>query len=303
MPRSVTDPKPPRRSPKSGKKAPFPPLQHRCAEPGCPWSYTRKYDRLRHELTHMSPAEREEHMISCDYPGCKHKTLQRSNMDTHLRTHTGEKSQTCPECTYCTGDPALLTQHKKKMHGYTPRGRRDISYTHQTLSPSPSSSSFGSAPSPPSYSAVYLTPDTTPSPEADYASSAGSSWSSDAEFAAACGIDIPAVDTYGVVTSTARPGPAALYPSADVDIFQSFPDAQSSYDQIAELLAKTAGLDSPPYLSPSPSPDIDWSCLLELSAPSTQFDFATAGMELFLDPVQYHADGSTVFDTEWLGVV
>ncbi|KAJ7226536.1 hypothetical protein B0H12DRAFT_1328689 [Mycena haematopus] len=119
MPRAVKV-KVPRASPKSGKQPPNPPLPHPCLVDGCPWSYARPFDLRRHNLTHMSPEERAEHMHRCPYSGCTFSALQASNLRTHLRTHTGEKPESCPNCDYTTGDPASLTTHRKTVHGYQP---------------------------------------------------------------------------------------------------------------------------------------------------------------------------------------
>ncbi|KAF7342331.1 Transcriptional repressor ctcf-like [Mycena venus] len=88
--------------------------------PGCPWSFDRPGDLDRHEFTHLSDEEKRRRMFHCTYAGCGHMTRQKSNLETHLRTHTGEKNDRCPDCEYATGDPASLTTHRKE-HGYQPR--------------------------------------------------------------------------------------------------------------------------------------------------------------------------------------
>ncbi|KAJ6493917.1 hypothetical protein C8R47DRAFT_393192 [Mycena vitilis] len=98
--------------PASPVPRPFP-----CFEDGCTKSFARAHDRHRHSLTHMTPEEREKFMLPCPYEGCDHKTLQKSNMDTHIRTHTGEKPLKCPDCDYETGDPGSFSKHQKKRHG------------------------------------------------------------------------------------------------------------------------------------------------------------------------------------------
>ncbi|KAF8209126.1 hypothetical protein K438DRAFT_258101 [Mycena galopus ATCC 62051] len=111
----------PRKNPKSCKKPPFPPLPLPCLVDGCPWSYPRAYDLRCHSLTHMCPEEHAKHMHRCKVEGCSFQTLQASNLKTHVRTHTGGKPEMCDGCTYTTGDPASLTAHRKKVHGYTPQ--------------------------------------------------------------------------------------------------------------------------------------------------------------------------------------
>lgn len=65
-------------------------------------------------------------MHACPYEGCDYRTLQKSNVQTHIRTHTRERSKTCPhsECPFCTTDPGSLTRHRKSEHGYKPKARR-----------------------------------------------------------------------------------------------------------------------------------------------------------------------------------
>ncbi|KIK52494.1 hypothetical protein GYMLUDRAFT_966858 [Collybiopsis luxurians FD-317 M1] len=63
-------------------------------------------------------------MHRCPYPNCEFQNLQRTNVNTHIRTHTQDKNQKCPDCAFCSVDPASLTRHRKRIHGYIPRRRR-----------------------------------------------------------------------------------------------------------------------------------------------------------------------------------
>ncbi|KAG0693908.1 hypothetical protein DFH29DRAFT_962470, partial [Suillus ampliporus] len=49
-------------------------------------------------------------------------------MQTHFRTHTRERSKTCPHpgCTFATTDPGSLTRHRKQLHGYEPKARHNL---------------------------------------------------------------------------------------------------------------------------------------------------------------------------------
>ncbi|KAJ7825543.1 hypothetical protein B0H14DRAFT_2596494 [Mycena olivaceomarginata] len=42
---------------------------------------------------------------------------------------TREKPKKCPTCPYTTGDPGSLTNHRKTLHGYKPRAKRDADAT------------------------------------------------------------------------------------------------------------------------------------------------------------------------------
>ncbi|KAG6908459.1 hypothetical protein DXG01_004542 [Tephrocybe rancida] len=63
-------------------------------------------------------------MFKCPYDGCEYQNLQRSNLNTHIYTHTGEKPHACPDCVYRTADPGSLTRHRKTQHGYMPDPKR-----------------------------------------------------------------------------------------------------------------------------------------------------------------------------------
>ncbi|CAL1707143.1 unnamed protein product [Somion occarium] len=65
----------------------------------------------------------------CKAPNCVHWSLQRSNLETHYKTHTLQKDKVCTHfsregdkhpCEYVTHDPALLTRHRRNKHGYCP---------------------------------------------------------------------------------------------------------------------------------------------------------------------------------------
>ncbi|KAJ7895301.1 hypothetical protein B0H13DRAFT_1885626 [Mycena leptocephala] len=133
MPR-VDKPKGPRKSLKqSARLPPSPPLPIRCPEDGCAWSFSRPYELRRHSLTHLPPDERDALMHNCPWPNCQHRTLQKRNIITHYRTHSGDKPEFCPDCNYTTGDPASLTTHRKSKHGYIPRSEPPNRENHATI--------------------------------------------------------------------------------------------------------------------------------------------------------------------------
>ncbi|KAF8233861.1 hypothetical protein L208DRAFT_869779 [Tricholoma matsutake] len=78
-----------------------------------------KADVPRHNRLHDE--HKAEMMYTCPFKGCTYENLQRSNVTTHYRTHTGEKPKSCPDCEYTTSDPGSLTRHRKRVHGYLPK--------------------------------------------------------------------------------------------------------------------------------------------------------------------------------------
>ncbi|KAG9311818.1 hypothetical protein JVU11DRAFT_8065 [Chiua virens] len=92
---------------------------YRCDE--CGKDINRKCDLDRHMKLHATNIE--DLKIPCPYPDCNYKTLQCSNLKTHMYTHTRERPLKCPDegCGYDTRDPGALTKHRQKKHGYVPK--------------------------------------------------------------------------------------------------------------------------------------------------------------------------------------
>ncbi|KAF8173884.1 hypothetical protein K438DRAFT_1940138 [Mycena galopus ATCC 62051] len=87
----------------------------------CGITLTRAADLPRHEKTHAS--NKEDFMFQCPFPDCGHKTLQKSNLETHIRKHTNARPLECPmllpsgaRCNFTTSDPSSLHRHKKRKH-------------------------------------------------------------------------------------------------------------------------------------------------------------------------------------------
>ncbi|KAF9465449.1 hypothetical protein BDZ94DRAFT_1234608 [Collybia nuda] len=108
-----------------------------------------KSDMPRHNRLHTTNKAE-----LCHFPGCGYQNLQKSNVVTHFRTHTGEKPKSCPDCEYTTSDPGSLTRHRKRIHGYVPkernlavnnkRSRRHAPYIRESSDDSSSNASFTS---------------------------------------------------------------------------------------------------------------------------------------------------------------
>ncbi|KAJ7066472.1 hypothetical protein C8F01DRAFT_703056 [Mycena amicta] len=95
--------------------------QRRATCPTCGTTVGRASDLSRHMLTHKK--NKEDFMYSCPFPDCGHKTLQKSNLETHIRIHTNYRPLQCPylladgtRCDYTTSDPSSLHRHKKRKH-------------------------------------------------------------------------------------------------------------------------------------------------------------------------------------------
>ncbi|KAJ7057492.1 hypothetical protein C8F01DRAFT_333088 [Mycena amicta] len=91
-----------------------------CVQDGCDYTSPRKQDVKRHHNKHLAAAEKDKLSVACTWPGCTKKFLQKSNADTHMRVHTHERNQVCPEdgCDYTNTDPSSLIRHRRRKHGY-----------------------------------------------------------------------------------------------------------------------------------------------------------------------------------------
>ncbi|KAF8557169.1 hypothetical protein OG21DRAFT_1494941 [Imleria badia] len=98
-----------------------------CTFSDCDKVFSRAYELKKHTAEHENPHS----VFHC--PRCDFITLTKRSLAVHFANHTGEKDHECPDmirsgtlehrCDYKTNDPAALTRHRKKIHGYTPRQR------------------------------------------------------------------------------------------------------------------------------------------------------------------------------------
>ncbi|KAJ7342606.1 hypothetical protein DFH08DRAFT_874603 [Mycena albidolilacea] len=87
----------------------------------CGLTVKRPSDLPRHMLLHAK--NKEDFMFQCPFPECGHKTLQKSNLETHIRIHTNARPLQCPvifsdglRCNFTSSDPSSLHRHKKRKH-------------------------------------------------------------------------------------------------------------------------------------------------------------------------------------------
>ncbi|KAJ4473408.1 hypothetical protein C8J55DRAFT_562919 [Lentinula edodes] len=89
----------------------------------CNLVFDYPYQMRKHMQTH-GHADASQAKFRCTWGNCGYSSSQRSNFNTHYRTHTQEKSKTCPDCSFRTGDPSSLTRHRKRIHNYIPNPRK-----------------------------------------------------------------------------------------------------------------------------------------------------------------------------------
>ncbi|KAJ3807898.1 hypothetical protein F5876DRAFT_67738 [Lentinula aff. lateritia] len=89
----------------------------------CSLVFDYPYQMRKHMQTH-GHADASQAKFRCTWDGCAYSSSQRSNFNTHYRTHTQEKSKACPDCSFRTGDPSSLTRHRKRIHNYVPNPRK-----------------------------------------------------------------------------------------------------------------------------------------------------------------------------------
>ncbi|KIK56466.1 hypothetical protein GYMLUDRAFT_247958 [Collybiopsis luxurians FD-317 M1] len=90
----------------------------------CGTRVARKGDIPRHMQSHLSAEEKASISYFCPYEDCTYRSLQKVNVDTHIRKHTQVKDIQCPTCNFATGDPGSLTRHRKRRHEYVPKQRK-----------------------------------------------------------------------------------------------------------------------------------------------------------------------------------
>uniref|UniRef100_A0A7S2X7V3 C2H2-type domain-containing protein n=1 Tax=Lotharella oceanica TaxID=641309 RepID=A0A7S2X7V3_9EUKA len=89
-----------------------------------------------------SKRKRKEYMC----PLCERNFSQKCNLDSHVRTHTGERPYACSMCNVSFKQKSNLNRHRRRVHGLPTQkrpakrqGTVDGSNEREHLLPSPSS--------------------------------------------------------------------------------------------------------------------------------------------------------------------
>ncbi|KIK57353.1 hypothetical protein GYMLUDRAFT_247001 [Collybiopsis luxurians FD-317 M1] len=80
----------------------------------CGTKVARKGDVPRHMQSHLSAEEKASISYSCPYEDCSYKSLQKVNVDTHIRKHTKVKDLQCPACDFATVFERAWRQEKSE---------------------------------------------------------------------------------------------------------------------------------------------------------------------------------------------
>ncbi|KAE9397798.1 hypothetical protein BT96DRAFT_1020588 [Gymnopus androsaceus JB14] len=112
--------------------------QSACQCNECGVVIAHRHDMRRHMRTHGVGMAQVKYQ--CSWPDCSFEALQKSNLNTHYRTHSQDKSKACPEesTTTCPSQGRLERRRKIVQRNLLPHHPSDIS------SPTSSKPSFDS---------------------------------------------------------------------------------------------------------------------------------------------------------------
>ncbi|KAF7561606.1 hypothetical protein G7046_g2560 [Stylonectria norvegica] len=86
-----------------------------CNGPSCNKSFTQKTHLDIHRRTHTG-----DKPYNCDYPGCKLTFSQMGNLKTHVRRHTGERPYSCDKCGRRFAQRGNVRAHEQTHQGLKP---------------------------------------------------------------------------------------------------------------------------------------------------------------------------------------
>lgn len=78
----------------------------------CEKGFTRKQSLNRHVKVHDESTK----VFTCTF--CPKSFRTTANLKRHLISHTGEKTQFCPECDASYSDRKCLNNHMERVHGH-----------------------------------------------------------------------------------------------------------------------------------------------------------------------------------------
>ncbi|KAK7421776.1 DNA-binding transcription factor [Neonectria punicea] len=89
--------------------------RYACSGPDCKKSFTQKTHLDIHRRTHTG-----DKPYNCDFPGCKLTFSQLGNLKTHRRRHTGERPYSCEQCGRRFAQRGNVRAHEQTHQGLKP---------------------------------------------------------------------------------------------------------------------------------------------------------------------------------------
>ncbi|KAF9560846.1 hypothetical protein CPC08DRAFT_803658 [Agrocybe pediades] len=83
---------------------------------------SRVSDLPRHKILHAESGVGKK--FTCPSKGCGYETSIRSNLNTHMTTHSDAKLH-CPDCDKTLKNASSLLVHRKTQHGYEANTHKD----------------------------------------------------------------------------------------------------------------------------------------------------------------------------------
>ncbi|KIJ40173.1 hypothetical protein M422DRAFT_174044, partial [Sphaerobolus stellatus SS14] len=78
----------------------------------CGKNFERKSDFDRHMKIHEGKRD-----YKCTFSGCAKTFVQRTQLVTHVNSHTKVRPHTCTKCPRTFSDPSARSRHEREQHG------------------------------------------------------------------------------------------------------------------------------------------------------------------------------------------